>query len=60
MSDELPALCFFAGANSIFNGEKLLTAPNADAQADAMLFDRLGLTAMMPATSPVKPRRSVS
>lgn len=59
MSDELQALCFFAGANSIFVGEKLLTAPNADSRADAALFDRLDLTAMNPASAPVKPRRSV-
>lgn len=59
MSDELQALCFFAGANSIFIGEKLLTAPNADSRADAALFDRLDLTAMNPASAPVKPRRSV-
>lgn len=60
MSDELQALCFFAGANSIFVGEKLLTAPNADSRADAALFDRLDLTAMNPASAPVKPRRSVT
>ena len=45
MSDELQALCFLAGANSIFHGEKLLTAPNADAGADRALFARLGLAA---------------
>ncbi len=44
MSDELQALCFFAGANSIFYGEKLLTAPNAGADRDRALFERLGLT----------------
>ncbi len=43
MSDELQALCFFAGANSIFYGEKLLTTPNPEADADRMLFDRLGI-----------------
>jgi biotin synthase len=43
MSDELQALCFFAGANSIFYGEKLLTAPNAGADRDRALFARLGL-----------------
>ncbi len=48
MSDELQALCFFAGANSIFRGETLLTAPNADADADRALFDRLGLSPMEP------------
>ena len=45
MSDELQALCFLAGANSIFHGEKLLTTPNADADADRALFARLGLAA---------------
>jgi biotin synthase len=42
-SDELQALCFFAGANSIFFGEKLLTTDNPDAADDRSLFDRLGL-----------------
>ncbi len=43
MSDELQALCFFAGANSIFYGERLLTAPNAESDRDRALFVRLGL-----------------
>ena len=43
MTDELQALCFLAGANSIFSGEKLLTAKNASPERDAQLFDRLGL-----------------
>ncbi len=43
MSDELQALCFLAGANSIFYGDKLLTAGNAEAARDEALFDRLGL-----------------
>ena len=42
-SDELQALCFFAGANSIFYGEKLLTTGNPDTAADRRLFDRLRL-----------------
>jgi biotin synthase len=42
-SDELQALCFFAGANSIFYGEKLLTTGNPDTAADQRLFARLGL-----------------
>jgi biotin synthase len=46
MSDELQALCFFAGANSIFHGEKLLTTGNPDIEHDRMLFDRLGLKPM--------------
>ncbi|CUS48958.1 MAG: biotin synthase BioB [Idiomarinaceae bacterium HL-53] len=43
MSDELQALCFFAGANSIFYGEKLLTTANPVAEADQALFKRLGI-----------------
>ncbi|RIK95056.1 MAG: biotin synthase BioB [Proteobacteria bacterium] len=43
MSDELQALCFFAGANSIFYGEKLLTTPNPAEGRDAKLFARLGV-----------------
>ncbi|MCL2022613.1 MAG: biotin synthase BioB [Betaproteobacteria bacterium] len=46
MSDELQALCFFAGANSIFYGEALLTTGNADVSRDDALFARLGLQAI--------------
>ncbi len=46
MSDELQALCFMAGANSIFYGEKLLTAANPEPQQDNHLFQRLGLEKM--------------
>ncbi len=46
MSDELQALCFFAGANSIFHGEKLLTTGNPDVEHDQVLFARLGIAAM--------------
>ena len=46
MSDELQALCFFAGANSIFHGEKLLTTGNPDVAHDQALFARLGLHAL--------------
>jgi biotin synthase len=46
MSDELQALCFFAGANSIFHGDKLLTTGNPDTAADDALFARLGLRPM--------------
>jgi biotin synthase len=45
MSDELQALCFLAGANSIFYGEKLLTTGNPDVARDRQLFARLGLRA---------------
>jgi biotin synthase len=43
MTDEMQALCFLAGANSIFYGEKLLTTPNPEADRDRRLFERLGL-----------------
>ena len=43
MTDEMQALCFFAGANSIFYGEKLLTTGNPDTSKDDALFSRLGL-----------------
>ncbi len=43
MSDELQALCFVAGANSIFFGEKLLTTPNPESDADMRLLARLGM-----------------
>ncbi|MCK3778044.1 biotin synthase BioB [Ensifer sesbaniae] len=46
MSDEMQALCFFAGANSIFVGETLLTADNPGEDHDAGLFRRLGLEPM--------------
>jgi biotin synthase len=45
MSDAVQALCFFAGANSIFHGEKLLTTPNPERRHDTQLFSRLGLEA---------------
>jgi len=43
MNDEMQALCFFAGANSIFYGEKLLTTANATENHDMTLFTRLGI-----------------
>lgn len=43
MSESTQALCFLAGANSIFTGEKLLTTPNAGGGADAAMFAKLGL-----------------
>ena len=46
MGDELQALCFMAGANSIFYGEKLLTTGNPDTERDQALFARLGLRPM--------------
>jgi len=44
MSEATQALCFLAGANSIFTGDKLLTAPNAGDDSDGALFAKLGLT----------------
>jgi biotin synthase len=49
MSRELQALCFLAGANSIFYGDRLLTAANPSAADDAELFRSLGLPAVAPA-----------
>jgi biotin synthase len=43
MSDEMQALCFFAGANSIFYGDKLLTTENCETNDDLALFARLGI-----------------
>jgi len=43
MSDEMQALCFLAGANSLFYGDKLLTTDNPMTQRDKRLFDRLGM-----------------
>ena len=46
MNDELQALCFLAGANSMFYGERLLTTGNPDVERDEALFARLGLKAV--------------
>jgi biotin synthase len=46
MSDEMQALCFFAGANSIFVGDTLLTAENPGEDKDSKLFSKLGLSAL--------------
>jgi biotin synthase len=43
LSDEAQALCFLAGANSVFLGEKLLTTPNPQPDGDRALFEKLGL-----------------
>jgi biotin synthase len=56
MSESTQALCFLAGANSIFTGDKLLTTGNAGADADGALFDKIGLRAM---TSP-EPARAAA
>jgi biotin synthase len=52
MSESTQALCFLAGANSIFTGERLLTTGNAGASADQALFDKLGLRATRLAEAP--------
>jgi biotin synthase len=44
LSDEAQALCFLAGANSIFMGDKLLTTPNPEANDDRRLFEKLGMS----------------
>lgn len=49
MSDYLQALCFFAGANSVFIGGKLLTEPNPEVSQDAALFAALGTEIALPA-----------
>ena len=46
LGDAVQALCFVAGANSIFYGDKLLTTGNPEAAADRALFASLGLSAM--------------
>jgi biotin synthase len=46
MREETQALCFLAGANSIFYGPKLLTTPNPERDRDLRLLDKLGLVPM--------------
>jgi biotin synthase len=61
MSDETQALCFFAGANSIFYGERLLTTDNPEVTQDHRLFERLGIKALAiesatpPTSAPPRP-----
>jgi biotin synthase len=43
LSEEAQALCFLAGANSVFLGDRLLTTPNPTADVDRALFDKLGI-----------------
>jgi biotin synthase len=43
LSDEAQALCFLAGANSVFMGDRLLTTPNPELDEDHRLFNRLGI-----------------
>ena len=60
MSDELQALCFLAGANSIFYGEKLLTTGNPDTEHDKNLFRRLNIVAEPALGAPVDGARAES
>ncbi len=56
MSREGQAMCFFAGANSIFAGDKLLTTPNPDVNEDMEMFKLLGLNPMKPFTKKSQPK----
>ncbi len=56
MTKEGQALCFFAGANSIFAGDKLLTTPNPDINEDKELFELLGLQAQKPFLKKTQPK----
>lgn len=58
LSEEAQALCFFAGANSIFYGDKLLTAKNPTVAKDLALLERLNLDAKAPDRSQQAPERS--
>ncbi|WP_375291967.1 biotin synthase BioB [Qipengyuania sp.] len=58
MSEATQALCFLAGANSIFTGDKLLTAPNAGDDSDGALFAKLGLTPLQ-AEEPLRACRTM-
>ena len=56
MSREGQAMCFFAGANSIFAGDKLLTTPNPDVNEDMKMFKLLGLNPQKPFTKKAQPQ----
>ena len=56
MSREGQAMCFFAGANSIFAGDKLLTTPNPDVNEDMKMFEQLGLTPQKPFIKLMQPK----
>ncbi|PIA78770.1 biotin synthase BioB [Gaetbulibacter sp. 4G1] len=56
MTREGQAMCFFAGANSIFAGDKLLTTPNPDVNEDMKMFELLGLKPQKPFTKKVQPQ----
>jgi len=55
MSREGQAMCFFAGANSIFAGDKLLTTPNPDVSEDMEMFKLLGLNPQKPFIKKMQP-----
>jgi biotin synthase len=54
MTDELQALCFVAGANSIFIGDVLLTTKNPQTDRDANLLGRLGMTSKLDDAAPAE------
>jgi len=56
MSREGQAMCFFAGANSIFAGDKLLTTPNPDVNEDMKMFELLGLIPQKPFIKVMQPK----
>jgi biotin synthase len=56
MTREGQAMCFFAGANSIFAGDKLLTTPNPDVNEDLRMFDQLGLIPQKPFVKAPQPK----
>lgn len=58
LTDEAQALCFYAGANSVFYGDKLLTADNPDKNDDLDLMERLGLTPQAPFSDLPRPEAS--
>ena len=58
LSEEGQTLCFFAGANSIFYGDKLLTTGNPQAQADLALLEKLGMEPQAPFTDVPEPEAS--
>ncbi len=60
MSDEMQAMCFFAGANSVFYGERLLTTEGASAQADQKLFANLGMSTSLEKQSGHAEKTSIS
>jgi biotin synthase len=59
MTDEMQALCFVAGANSIFIGDVLLTTKNPQTSRDADLLGRLGITSKLAEPTPARPQIAV-